>query len=219
MIQAFLFGVRESPAWSEGVACPDGIPTNLNESCFGRCNYEPQNVDRSPLSTVAACKDTSICVKETTWSVEKLVNGGKFEMRVCNGQFRCEDKGDLDWCKSEERRSERCPLLTGNSLDDCGQKKCNSDSRRCSGLFPGQCFDHNKRTIQKSFFNCLDRSDLNPFVIEDHKQVVDSGKILDFDKIESCERYVNQSQKISALWLNIGISKRQKTKTKLLFQD
>ena len=209
----FLVGSGKSPAWTDGVSCPDGTPIKLDESCYGRCNFDPQNQHRSPLSTVAPCKNTSVCVKETTWSVDKLVNGGRFEMRLCNGQFRCEDKGDLDWCKAEERRNELCPILNGNSLNDCGQKKCTSDSQRCSGVLPGQCFDQSERTIQKSsyvdiFFSCLDRSDLIPCVVE--KQDAESGAILDFEKIESCERRVKRSRNdISTAWLNVGMSEEQ----------
>ena len=193
----FLVGADKSQAWTHGVHCPDGVPTRLHNSCYGRCNYDPQNHHRSPVSTIAACKDTSKCVKETTWHRDKLEKGTGIEQRVCNGQFRCKDKGDFEWCKSEERRSELCPMLNNKVLRDCSHGKCGHDPLRCTGRFPGQCIEPKVKSV-KTFFSCLDRSDLNPFSLKKQKQD------LAFERIENCERRVNKSD------LRIGVTPRDR---------
>ena len=204
-------GAQKTLAWSQGAECPDGIPVKMDDTCYGRCNYDPQNSHRAPQSTVAACKDTKRCIKETTWSVGNLGKSEGFEMSVCSGQFRCKDKGDLDWCKSEERRSEKCPILnTLFEYVDCSQEECVSYSQRCSGSLPGQCVYQIESSIQKFsfvniFFSCLDRSDLS-FTPKRKKIARKLEKVLDFDKIETCERHVNSE---SPSWLNFGIESRQ----------
>ena len=182
------FSPKDS-AYTGGVKCPDGVPVKFHQSCAGRCNYEPTDLLRGPLSTVPACKDTNVCVKEVGYPV-----GGKIAMNVCNGQFRCKDKGDLDWCKSSERKSEECPITDAQSVLLCTTTKCISNFRRCSGAIPGQCVINNLHGFHVSplykniYFDCLDRSDLNPFPLAKKTQEPKSQQILEFDKIKVCKR-------------------------------
>ena len=204
---AFLGANLMDSAYTEGVKCREGVPVKIHQSCSGRCNYEPNHLYRGPLSTVPACKDTSECVKEVGFPVE-----GKVTMNVCTGQFRCKDKGDLEWCKSPERKSEKCPITDKETISFCTIAKCVSNLRRCLGTIPGQCVTNNLNALQLSplreniYFECLDRSDLNPFPLTKNKQETNSKQILDFDKIEVCERLDEDKKEESWLERTIGIS-------------
>ena len=78
-------------------------------------------------------------------------------------------------------------MLNYKVLRDCSHRKCENDPLRHTARFPGQCIEPKVESV-KTFFSCLDRSDLNPFSLKKQKLS------LDFGRIETCERRVKKSE-------------------------
>ena len=157
--------------------CTTGIALNLTESCGGFCNYYGEDKNRNFLdsrSYVSACSNTSICVKE----------GEGYRRTICTGDSSCE--GELDWCREEERKEEKCP---GESsyMNEFGYSKCPGISNIEGGngknftLF--QCIDLEKLGDGKEN-DCLDRSDEDPF--QDVATGTNKDTIINFGSIKQC---------------------------------
>ena len=97
------------------------------------------------------------------------------------------------------------PCFPNKVLCDCSHRKCENDPLRCTARFPGQCIEPKVESV-KTFFSCLNRSDLNPFSLK--KQKLGWA----FQRIETCERRVkSQSCKLEKMlrsWLTFGLSDR-----------
>ena len=114
--------------------CLDGNTLPLTATCRKVCNYHPQDDDRG-LDT----QRSHIPCEDSKQCVQ--------ESKVCRGEAICLDKSDLKWCKQPKRAEEKCPF----------------DHYWCDktmGL-PGQCI-HSQQVSDRQY-NCLDRSDENPF--------------------------------------------------------
>ena len=89
--------------------CTNGVALNLTQSCNGSCNYYGDDEDRnfySSRSHVAACGDTTTCIKEG----EGTTFDGNYKQTICTGDSSCEGE-ELAWCKKEERKEEKCPKI------------------------------------------------------------------------------------------------------------
>merc|ERR1712130_294486 len=132
--------------WSK-VICNTGIALNLTESCQESCNYYPQDKTRNIKSTrsyVPICKNTSICVKEgegTTY-FNPVTHFVTYKPTICTGNSSCE--GELDWCREEERKEEKCPKEEDKFT--IGFIRCPGISKNKEGgngtkSIPGQCIE------------------------------------------------------------------------------
>ena len=163
--------------WSPA-ECTNGVVKSVNETCAGKCNYHPEDVARhvsvdyrswqlTSRSYVAACSNKTICVKEggkynrkwekweDKWDKrDKWDEDAKWEYKytICTGNSRCQ--GELQWCQSKERKTEKCPD---------GFKRCpgigsnNKGINRTKSVF-GQCIEYEKMRDGNEN-NCVDRSD------------------------------------------------------------
>ena len=104
--------------------------------------------------------EVSLCAsKEDKTCVNKKV--------ACSGNFLCEDKTDLDWCKKKERKEETCPRH---------YKRCSTETTTTTDGLPGQCIWYSK--LGDKSYSCSDRSDENPFSL--------ALPPLDFSLVKSC---------------------------------
>ena len=97
------------------------------------------------------------------------------ERKLCNGIYQCANKNDLKWCKNGTLWS-----LPNNWLlpKDPGVHE-NLDYSVCSSnnKFPGQLIQKNKRDDRQ--YNCIDRSDENPFKKSKRTDTVESGNTVE----------------------------------------
>ena len=167
--------------------CSTGVPLKLTEGCgqSQRCNYYPDDDHRNSLSHysavadpnfysrshVAACANTSTCVKEGEGE------GTNHKPTICTGDSSC--AGELDWCRKEERKEEkclkgfiRCPRTGGNAEGGNGTKS-----------IPGQCIEPRKFRDGKEN-DCLDRSDEDPF--QEAATARNKETIIEFGSLRNC---------------------------------
>ena len=156
--------------WQPG-NCTTGVALNLTESCgqSHRCNYPGQHIATGyrddSRSYVAACANTSTCIKERT---------------ICTGDSSCE--GELDWCRGEERKEEKC----FKGFIRCPGIGSNGEGRNGTKSIPGQCIDQAKaRTGEEN--NCLDRSDEDPF--QEAANARNKETIIDYGSLKNCTKY------------------------------
>ena len=144
-----------------GASCPAGTVLGLNQSCHGACNYHPEDWFRGPRSHIAACTDTTLCVKEG---------------ELCQGASVCKDKGDLEWCSRQERRQEECPWrMKGQGSPWRSQSSVAYTGCNSTGGFPGQCIPTSEAGEGTSY-KCFDRSDEDPY--QGSKQRLNLTKLL-----------------------------------------
>ena len=136
---------------SDGI-CANGSALNLTQSCNGSCNYYGDDENRHwrrSRSHVAACGDTTTCIKEGEGK------SSYYKPTICTGDSSCE--GELAWCKKEERKEEKCPSL----FTRCSPSLGGSKKKRGNGI-PGQCIKETKAN-DETIFHCIDRTDENSF--------------------------------------------------------
>ena len=168
--------------WSPAT-CTNGVALPLNESCNGVCNYHPGDKGRNYFSSrshVAACTNSSTCVKEGKGVTDATfydVGSGILTYRatICTGNSSCE--GELAWCKKDERKNETCPY----EFSRCSSTLGGSQKKDESGI-PGQCIEDTK-VEDGSINHCLDRTDENPF--KEGRNNKNQLKI-DLTRLESC---------------------------------
>ena len=161
--------------------CTTGVALNLNESCQGDCNYYNTDVDRSygSRSYVPACVNASICVKEgdgTTNPIDFQTN--PYRAIICTGNSSCE--GELDWCREEGRKNETCP----RGVPQANTIRCLRIGSKVEGgngtkSIPGQCIAEFKTGDGE--YNCLDRSDEDPF-----RKAANKETIINLAKLKNC---------------------------------
>ena len=164
--------------------CTTGIALQLNQSCNGTCNYFGDNRIRNIVgdrSYVAACEDTSKCVKEGEGGF-RLGYGSLYRPTICTGDSSCE--GELNWCRKEEREEEKCPgAINYSSFVRC-RRRGNKKGVKKTKSIPGQCIGQSQwRDGEKN--NCLDRSDEDPF--KEATKATNQQKTINFASLESCE--------------------------------
>ena len=167
--------------WSPA-KCADGIALHLSQSCKERCNEHLTDKDRnyySSRSYVAACTNTSTCVKEG----EGISSVGTFTPTICTGNSSCE--GELTWCKKEERKNETCPSVFTVPFTRCSPTLGGRKEKDSSGtsLIPGQCIDQ-RRAKDERIYHCLDRTDENPF--QEGGNDASQQQQIDVGKLKSC---------------------------------
>ena len=96
-----------------------------------------------------------------------------YKPTICTGNASCE--GELDWCREEERKEEKC----SDGFTRCPDKKEGNGTKS----IPGQCFENSKMMDGKEN-NCLDRSDEDPF--PEASNDTDKQTIIDFAKLKNC---------------------------------
>ena len=154
--------------WTPAV-CPNGIALQLNQSCNGDCNYYGEDSRRNEVSSrsyVGACNNTSTCIKEGEGTT------GTYRPTVCTGDSSCE--GELDWCREEGRKEEKCP----SGFTRCLRVGSNAEGGNATKSIPGQCINV-KQWRDGESNHCLDRSDEDPF-----QEKVE--KAIDFAKLKTC---------------------------------
>ena len=169
--------------WSPGI-CTTGVALNLTQSCEGSCNYFGEDEDRnyaSSRSYVGICTNTSTCVKEGEGIGLYREEEGHYNQTICTGNSSCE--GELDWCREEARKKEKCP---GN-LIRCPGISSNKEGGNGTKFIPGQCIEPPKMRDGKEN-NCLDRSDEDPFQ-EAAIKGTNKETIIDFGRIKNCTAY------------------------------
>ena len=147
--------------------CTNGVALQLNQSCQGNCNYFGGDENRNYLSSrsyVAACANTSTCVKEG----EGATIYRSYRPTICTGNSSCE--GELAWCKEEGRRKEKCPF---------GSVRC---PRNGANSIPGQCIHRSKLSDRKE--SCLDRSEKDRF--QEAANATEKETIIDFASLKNC---------------------------------
>ena len=164
------------------VICTNGIALPLNQSCNnGFCNEHLSDEYRnfeSSRSYVAACANTSICVKEGEGNTG--IAGG-YTPTICTGNSSCE--GELTWCQRDERKNETCPVGFSRCSPTLGGSKKKKDSSSGKNGIPGQCIEPAK--AQDGVINhCLDRTDENPF---EEAGTSTNQQQIDFAQLKSCE--------------------------------
>ena len=162
----------------EPVICSTGVALNLNQSCQGSCNYYGGDESRNYLirrSYAAACANTSTCVKEGEGITG--ARGYTYKPTICTGDYSCE--GELDWCREEERKEEKCP----EGFIRCPGIGNNAEGGNRSKSIPGQCIENSKVRDGKEN-NCLDRSDEDPF--QEAANAANKETIINFAKLNSC---------------------------------
>ena len=165
--------------WSPA-KCTTGVALNLTESCgqSPRCNYHGEDDGRHfyiSRSHVAACADTSTCVKEGEGKL------GNYTQTICTGNSNCE--GELAWCREEERKEEKCPILFTRCPGICSNK---GGGQNRTKSIPGQCIERAKFRAGKEN-NCLDRSDEDPF--QEAATAANKETIIDFGSLKNCTTY------------------------------
>ena len=91
------------------------------------------------------------------------------ENKLCNGISQCANKNDLKWCKNGT--SWTLPnnwVVPKDYVTDLEYSVCSSDNK-----FPGQLIIKDKRDDRQ--YNCIDRSDENPFKKSKRTDTVESG--------------------------------------------
>ena len=166
----------------EPAKCTTGVALNLTESCgqSHRCNYHGEDEHRSWLisrSHVAACANTSTCVKEG----EGNSFYSNYKLSICTGDSSCE--GELDWCKKEERKEEKCPA--GFIIRCPGISSNKEGGHNGKNFIPGQCIELKKAKDGKEN-NCLDRSDEDLF--QEAVNATNKETIIDFGSLKNCTR-------------------------------
>ena len=117
---------------------------------------------------MAACANPSTCLKEGEGS--RL----KYRPTICMGNSSCE--GELDWCREERRKEEKCPDL----FTRCVRAMQGGNGTKS---IPGQCIKVNKLGDGKEK-DCLDRSDEDPF--QERVNGTDKETIIDFARLNNC---------------------------------
>ena len=146
--------------------------------CKGVCNYYEGDEGRSAYTSrshVAICTDTNICVKEgegNTWI------DSTFRPNICTGDSNCE--GELDWCREEGRKEEKCP----EGFTRCLRIGSNKAGGHGTKSIPGQCMEDSKWRDGKEN-NCLDRSDEDPF--QETASSTNKETIIDFGSLKNCK--------------------------------
>ena len=162
--------------------CPTGVALQLNQSCEGRCNFyveDGSRNNRSPRSHIPACVNRKICVKEGEGGHETGIQ--PFTQTICAGDSSCE--GELDWCREEERKKEKCPWYGDGYGLRCLRFGSNKKWGNTTKSIPGLCFDKTK--VRDGVSHCLDRSDEDPF------RAAAKESIIDFASLKSCTSNVN----------------------------
>ena len=155
--------------------CTNGVAIPLNQKCNGVCNEHLNDKYRDSRSYVAACGNTSNCVKEG----EGITGIISYRPTICTGDSNCE--GELAWCRDNERKNETCPVgfaRCSPTLGGSTKKGNGSETNR----IPGQCIEEDQ--AQDGRINhCLDRTDENPFKEAGNSK---NQTKIDFTQLESC---------------------------------
>ena len=153
--------------------CTNGVALKLTESCgqSHTCNYHGQDGGRE-RSYVAACANTSICVKEG-----EQVTTTNYNQTICTGDSSC--AGEQEWCREEGRKEEECP----HGFIRCPGIGSNKGGCNVTKSIPGQCFEYSKARDGKEN-NCLDRSDEDPF--QEAGTARNKETTIDFGSLKGC---------------------------------
>lgn len=130
---------------------------------------------------MGVCTNTSTCVKEGEGIGLFREEEGHYNQTICTGNSSCE--GELDWCREEVRKEEKCP----GKLIRCPGIGSNKEGGNGTKFIPGQCIEPPKMRDGKEN-NCLDRSDEDPFQ-EAAIKGTNKETIIDFGRIKNCSAH------------------------------
>ena len=159
--------------------CCNNVILHLNESCEGRCNYYPNDINRNHNLTRSfvplICEgNKTTCVQEGEGGTNDL----SYKPTICTGNSSC--GGELTWCREEERKEEKCPFRFAHCPGIRSNKKGGNRSKSISG----QCVEATKLE-DGEVSDCLDRSDEQVFQ-EGKDSTFKEAAIINLDKLQFC---------------------------------